>query len=119
MIYLKRLKWECLILMYDEFVEMYNNYDVSVKEIKRKVGGNAYSRYRKKAIKNGDIKQRPFNLRFKENYKFYHYDKDMEKFRVRRVINGKYISYGFYDDEETAQKVVARLKEVNWDKKKL
>ncbi len=105
--------------MYDEFVELYNNYDISVIDIKKRIGAKAYTRYRKKALDNGDIKQRPFNLRFNEHYKYYHYDKSMEKFRVRRVIDGKFISYGFYEDENVARKVVEKLKSVNWDKSRI
>ena len=105
--------------MYDDFVRMYNDYSISVRDIKKEIGGNRYMRYRREAMRKGDIKQRPSNLRFGENYKYYHFDKHMQMFRVRRVINGKYISYGFYENEDEARDVVDKLKSVGWDKSKL
>ena len=106
-------------MLYEEFVKEYNDYTVGVQDIIKRCGEKRYSFYRKKALLKGDIKQRPFNLRFGktlDSYKYYHYDKSRGKYRVRRVINGKYISYGFYDTEKDAQEVVRKLKECDWDK---
>ena len=102
---------------YDEFVKLYNDYSVDVRTIKQKIGGT-YSKLRKEALDNGDIKQRPYNIK-RTNYKHYHFDKNMQKFRVRKVKNGKYMSFGFYDTEEEAKQVVEELKKVDWDKRRL
>ena len=104
---------------YNEFVELYNNYDINVLEIKRIVGHNIYTKLRREALINGDIKPRPFNLRHNKNYKYYHFDKGSGKYRVRKVKNGKYMSFGFFDTEDEAKDMVRRLKEVDWDKNKL
>jgi len=103
---------------YDEFVELYNDYSIDVQKIKQKIGSNSYLKLRKEALNKGDIKQRPYNIK-RVNHKHYHFDKSMGKFRVRKVKNGKYMSFGFYDTEREAKQVVERLKEVDWDKTKL
>lgn len=104
---------------YDEFVRLYNDYSLDVLEIKRQIGNNIYSKLRKEALENGDIKPRPFNLRRNIRYKYYHYDKNRGQYRVRKVKNGKYMSFGFYDTEEEAKKKVEQLLAVDWDINKL
>lgn len=52
-------------------------------------------------------------------YKFYHFDKQRGLFRVRRVIKGNYISYGFFKTEEEAKNVVELCKKYDWDKDKV
>lgn len=105
---------------YDNFVKLYNDLNYSVFEIKKIIGNNAYERCRKEALENGDIQPRLHSQSKKNNnYKYYHYDKDMNKYRVRKVKNGKYMSFGFYDTEEEAKQVVEKLKKVDWDKDKI
>jgi hypothetical protein len=106
-------------MTYEEFVKLYNEQKISVAEIKKRLGQAKYTRYRKKAIQKGDIKQRPFNLRFRDSLfepKFYHFDKQQQKYRVHKVIKGKYHSYGFYETEKEAQQIVEKLKKHNWNK---
>ena len=104
---------------YDEFVRLYNDYSLDVLEIKKQIGNNIYSKLRKEALEKGDIKPRPFNLRRNVKYKYYHYDKDRKQYRVRKVKNGKYMSFGFYDTEEEAKEKVEQLLAVDWDISKL
>lgn len=105
---------------YEEFVKLYNDYSVDVTKIKKKLGNsNTYAKFRKMALKNGDIKQRPFNLNHNTHFKYYHFDKKMQKYRVHKVKNGKYMSFGFYDTEEEAKCKVEELKKVNWDINKI
>lgn len=105
-------------MSYEYFIELYNGRSVPVDEIKKELGRANYERYRKIALKRGDISQRPFNLRFNgddDKVKYYHFDKKRKKYRVRRVIKGKYNDYGFYESENEAKKVVKILKSNDWD----
>lgn len=105
---------------YEDFVKLYNDYSIKTEEIKKIVGGSRYLRFHKEAMANNDIQKRPVDLRFDgKKVKHYHYDKQRKKFRVRKVINGKYVCFGYYETEEEAQKMVEELKKVNWDKSKL
>lgn len=38
-----------------------------------------------------------------------------QKFVIKKYINGKYVSFGYYDDEESAFKVRDYLEKINWD----
>ena len=100
---------------YDKFVEMYNNRKISTEYIKRKLGVAFYNKYRGEALRNGDIEPRPLSLKINNNFKYYHYDKVKKKYRVRKVKNGKYMSFGFYDTEEEAKQRVEELKKINWN----
>ena len=51
--------------------------------------------------------------------KNYYYDKIWKRYRVRKHINGKQVSYGSYPTEEIAQAIVAELILNDWDKFKL
>ena len=104
---------------YDEFVELYNDYSIDTATIKQKIGSNSYLKLRKEALENGDIKQRPSNIKRNQNHKFYHFDKNRGKYRVRKVRHGKYMCFGFYDTENEAKQVVEQLKAVDWDKSRL
>ena len=99
---------------YDTFVELYNNKKVSVEYIKRKVGTHIYKKFRAEALENGDIIPRPSGVKINQDFKYYHFDKQRGKYRVRRVINGKFLSFGFYDTENEAKQRVEELKKNNW-----
>jgi len=45
-----------------------------------------------------------------------HYSFYRGKFTIHKTINGVHRSFGTYAEEETAKKVVAKLKECGWDK---
>lgn len=38
-----------------------------------------------------------------------------QKFVIKKYINGKYVNFGYYDDEESAFKIRDYLEEINWD----
>lgn len=44
-----------------------------------------------------------------------YYTKSNQSYRVQKNIDGKTKSFGHYDTEEEAKKVVAYLKMINWD----
>ncbi|MBP5422131.1 MAG: hypothetical protein J6Y78_06810 [Paludibacteraceae bacterium] len=48
-----------------------------------------------------------------------YYYKHQGRFIVRRMVNGKHRYIGCFGDEETAQKVVAKMYEYGWDKSQL
>ena len=50
---------------------------------------------------------------------YYYYDKVMDRYRIKKKIDGKYISYGTYSNEKEAELVVDELIRVDWDKKEL
>ena len=100
---------------YEEFVELYNDYSIRTEDIKKKVGGSRYLRFLKEALANDDIKRRPLGG---SQIKNYHYDKRRKKFRVRKVIGGKYTCFGYYEKEDDAKRVVEILREIGWDKKR-
>ena len=109
-------------MSYEEFCRLYNERKISTDDIKLKVGRKNYIKYREKALKNHDIKQRPFNLRFGREifpYKYYHFDKSRGKFRVHKITNGEYVSYGFFETEEEAKKMVKKCKKLNWNEKEI
>ena len=109
-------------MSYEEFCKLYNAKEISTEDIKKIVGRRNYANYRKQALKNNDIRQRPSNLRFGvqfNKYKYYHFDKDMGMYRVHKVKNGEYTSYGFFKTEEEAKEMVEKCKKLNWDKNKI
>ena len=101
-------------MSYEDFVRDYNDYSLSASSIRKRLGNAKYTRYYKKGIQSGDINRRPSGLKFNTNYIYYHFDKNMGKFRVHKVIKGKYYNYGYYDTEEEAKEKVKECKENNW-----
>lgn len=99
---------------YDDFVRLYNNKKISVEYIQRKIGTTCYNKYRKRALEEGVISPRIVGVKINQDFKYYHFDKQRGKYRVHKVKNGKYMSFGFYDTEEEAKQRVEELKKVNW-----
>lgn len=119
---------------YEEFIELYNNPDIIVEDIRLKLGWRTkiYNDARRQALKEGRIKDRrtrkmlknrgrPRKPKYKPKY--YTYDRRTRKYRVskRYYVDGKYhiTHYGGYRKETDAQKIVEELKKVGWDKSKL
>lgn len=120
---------------YDEFVKLYNDKNITVDDIRRKLGWRTkvYNDARRKALDEGKIvdrrskksidncKGRP--LKKKLQPKYYYYDKKTRKFIVKKnyYINKKevVVYYGSFKDCDVAKQVVLELKKVNWDKSKL
>ena len=103
-----------MINIYEEFVNSYNNPEITGEDIKRLNGLNSrqYSNLRQKALDNGDITTpRHMNA---AGAKFYTKNKNGE-FIVKKQFGRKTILVGRFADETTAQMIVSLCKEVNWD----
>lgn len=120
---------------YEEFIELYNNKNITVEDIRKKLGWRVkvYNDARRKALKEGRIvdrrskksiencKGRP--VKPKRNPKYYYYDRLSRKFIIKKHFypnNEEIIIYfGKYENKESAEKVVSELKKVGWDKNEL
>ena len=103
-----------MISIYEEFVNSYNNPEITGEDIKRLNGLNSrqYSNLRRKALDNGDISTpRHMNA---TGAKFYTKNKNGE-FIVKKQFGRKTILVGRFADEKTAQMIVSLCKEVNLD----
>lgn len=113
---------------YNQFVSLYNNPMVSVREIYNILGCTTrkYGKLRKKALyENKIIERQPRNYhkgkkrgrsRVINNYS---YNTHSGKWIVRKGINYQTVHYGCYDTEEIAKEIVNELKKVDWDKNRL
>ena len=103
-----------MINIYEEFVNSYNNPEITGEDIKRLNGLNSrqYSNLRQKALDNGDITTpRHMNA---AGAKFYTKNKNGE-FIVKKQFGHKTVLVGRFADEQTAKMIVSLCKEVNWD----
>ena len=99
--------------IYDSFVEDYNNLQLTVDDIKRKYGLNCrrFAEIQSIAISNGDVPEvRRMN---RSTAKFY--TKTRNGFVVKKHFGTSCNFIGRFEDEETAQLVVNKCKEVNWN----
>ena len=116
---------------YDDFVELYNNPNITIVDIRNKLGWTVktYTLAREKALSEGLIKERRVRSKKgrprkkKKVPKNYYYRKNTGNYVVtkRITINKevKTIYYGTYKNEEECVKIINELKKVNWDKKEL
>lgn len=119
---------------YEEFIELYNNHDVTVEDIRKELGFNIkqYNLARKRALSEGVIQDRRVaskNKRLgrpktKKKREVKHYSHTRHgKFNVvkRFYKKGKVtdVYCGTYDSEEQAMMVAEKMREVGWDKKYL
>lgn len=120
---------------YEEFIELYNNPEIRVEDIRKQLGWGTkvYNDARKQALKENRImdrrspnsikncKGRPVKPKHKP--KHYYYDWWSDKFVIvkRYYVDKKdvVVYYGRYDKEDTAKQIVEELKKVDWDKNKL
>jgi hypothetical protein len=103
-----------MINIYEEFVNSYNNPEITGEDIKRLNGLNSrqYSNLRQKALDNGDITTpRHMNT---TGAKFYTKNKKGE-FIVKKQFGHKTVLVGRFADEPTAKMIVSLCKDVNWD----
>ena len=103
-----------MINIYEEFVNSYNNPEITGEDIKRLNGVNSrqYSNLRQKALDNGDITTpRHMNT---TGAKFYTKNKKGE-FIVKKQFGHKTVLVGRFADEPTAKMIVSLCKDVNWD----
>ena len=122
---------------YDLFVDLYNNMDISVENIRRELGWSVkvYKRAREKALEEGKIVDRR-EYRFiinklkptmsdQNSPKNYSYYKNANKFVVKKSVfdekKGSMVNgyYGLYEREDVVQRIVEELEKVDWDKSKL
>ena len=107
-----------MINIYEEFVNSYNNPEITGEDIKRLNGLNSkqYSKLRQKALSNGDITTpRHMNA---NGAKFYTKTKKGD-YIVKKQYGHKTILVGRFPDEATAQMIVLKCKLVNWDINKI
>ena len=107
-----------MINVYEDFVNDYNNPNITGEDVKRLNGLNArqYSHLRAEALSNGDISSpRHMNT---TGAKFYTKTKNGD-FIVKKQYGNKTVLVGRFSDEETAQQIVSLCKAVNWDLNKI
>lgn len=100
--------------IYDMFVEDYNNPQLTIDDISRKYSLNCrrFSELQTIAIQNGDIpKTRHMN---RTGAKFYTKNKKGE-YLVKKTFGTECKVIGRFEEETTAQLVVNKCKEVNWN----
>lgn len=85
---------------YEEFIELYNNPEITTKEIEKKLGWNnkQYRKALRKAVNEGRVT--PRKLLSNRNY---HYLKEEDKWRVQKVIKGKQIGFRVNNETEAIQ----------------
>lgn len=98
-----------------EFIQLYNNYDIPVRKIRRKLNlsHNDFYKLRTKLIQQGKIEPRPFKRQKRQKHqpKWYSYSHSTQDFKIWR--NNKY--YGSVKTLKQAQRFVELLNENNWD----
>ena len=98
---------------YDEFVDCYNNPNLTGEDVRRLCGLNPhrYSEIRAIAIQNGDI---PMVRRMnRTDAKFY--TKQNDVYIVKKQFGHDTLFVGRFPNQSTAELVVEKCKEVNWD----
>lgn len=119
---------------YDNFCDLYNNSDLTVVEIRKKLDLSIrqYTKIRKKALKEGKIVDRrstnsiannngrpPLPQKQPRNYSRLRNGKFTVVKRFYRNSKTVNIYCGIYDDEEVAKRIVEEMRKVNWDIKYL
>lgn len=100
-------------VIYDKFVEDYNNPNLTVDDVRRKhcLNSKRYLEIRQIALENKDIPiVRKMN---RTDAKFY--TKTDNGFVVKKQFGNDCLFVGRFADEETAKLVVNKCKEVNWN----
>lgn len=99
--------------IYDSFIVDYNNLELTIEDIKRKYGLNCrrFAEIQKYAMEQGDVPQvRKMN---RSTAKFY--TETDNGWVVKKQFGTSCNFIGRFEDEETAQLVVNKCKEVNWN----
>lgn len=99
---------------YDEFIELYNQGDLIINDIIKKLGWSqkTYLNALKQGRKEGKIGERRL-----QNAKYY-YPADFG-YRITKWLNGKRVHFGWYGSEEAAKLAVEYFKECGWDKSQI
>ena len=120
---------------YEEFIRLYNGNELTVHDIRVKLGWNVrtYTRARKKALEEGRIVERGDTNRVTKNSrkalkkknppKYYYYRHNLGKFIISKKLSvdgtEKTVYFGAYKTKEECENIVRELKKVDWDKSKL
>lgn len=99
--------------VYDEFVALYNNPNLTGEEVRVNCGLNhhRYMEIRQIALSNGDIPQsRKMN---RTNAKFF--TKTSNGYVVKKQFGHDCLFVGRFESQDTAELIVEKCKEVNWN----
>lgn len=108
--------------IYEYVKQDYLDPKVRVSDILKKynISNKNYQRIRKEIIEETGVTRKPMDYDFDEHWRhetrFISQVKTTKKFKVVKVMNGKYHHFGVYDDLKTALEVRDILEEANWDK---
>lgn len=113
-----QIKNEGKTMIYERFVEDYNNKKITSNDIKRKnkINNKQYTKLRNKAIKNKDIPDKRYANR--NNAKYYTKNKN-GTYKVQKTIQGNKKIIGTFHNEKTAKMIVTRCIEVDWSINKI
>ena len=110
------------LLKKDEFIKLYNNEDISVKEIQKrlKLSLVQYRQLRKKCIEEGLLKLRhhPYHVK-KEKPPKYYYPANRSIHHESYDIRRKGVYYCICKTVAEAELTVKKLKECDWDKSQI
>lgn len=103
---------------YSEFVEAYNNPNLTSQDIRRVKGlnNNKYGVFRRIALSRGDIPEQREVIN--RNAKFYIQTENGD-YQVQKTIDGHKTIIGRFSDEKTAKEIVNACIDVNWDTSKI
>lgn len=116
---------------YDEFVDLYNNPNISIVDIRSQLGWTVktYTLARLKALEEGKIVERRSRgnqgrpRREKHIPKNYYYRANSDNYVItkRKTIDGEVrtLYFGTYKKEEDCVRIIKELKKVDWDKNEL
>lgn len=98
---------------YDEFIVDYNNPHLTLEDVRRKHGLNCrrLAEIKEIAVSNGDIS--PVRHMNRTDAKFY--TETSNGFVVKKQFGNDCLLVGRFEEESTAQLVVNKCKEVNWN----
>lgn len=119
MVNFKVVSGEDVWLKYHDFVELYNNPDILVKDIRSRLGlsSQGYIRFRDEAIRCGDVAPRGYNRRKSRPVNPRRFVQRSMGLGWRIKYKGEY--FGTYRDVPTAIRVRDLLIECDWDKSQL
>lgn len=110
-------------LLYEQFIRLYNDESVTVQGIRDLLNMNSkkFTKYRRKALEENHIrprKQHTIKKKKKQGrqIKNYTFNPHINKWQVKKGKKYKTETYGAYESEEIAEKIVEKLRECNWNK---
>ena len=106
--------------IYEDFKADYLSIDITVDEMLEKynISKNTYKHLRLRVAEETGVNRKmtanKFTRMWTHQSRFIDHLKLRDKYRVAKVINGKYYHFGVYDDMDTAIYVRDKLEENNW-----